>query len=227
MYVVIEGGEGAGKTRLTKWLVEHFSSSGHAKVHSIREPPDSPLGKVAIDYFRKMFVDPRVAAYLMTAARIDMHQWIEASGGLDGGPNGFDDGLWISDRSFLSTFVYQSEVGTSTLLHMHGWTGENAWVQLPHLVIYLDVDPEEAVRRVRERGSEHLSDDQVRRFAERYRKVVDFFRQRWHAAGSGSDVGSLMIVTVDANRPFEVVAEEAQNLISQRLKFLSSLGGSA
>lgn len=225
MYVVIEGGEGAGKTRLAKWLVEHFSSAGHARVHSIREPPDSTLGRVALNYFRGKFIDPRVAAYLMTAARIDMHQSVEATGGLDGGPNGFDDGLWISDRSFLSTFVYQSEVGIPTLLHMHGWEGVNAWVQLPHLLIHLDVDPDEAVRRVRERGSEHLSDRQVRNFAEKYRNVVNFFRQKWNSADSGP--GKRMIITVDANRPFEVVAEEVRSLISQRLEFFSSIGGSA
>lgn len=208
MYVVIEGGEGTGKTTLVEWLVKNLRLS-ELPVCSVREPPDSKLGKVAIDYFKGGGVDPRVAACLMTAARIDQHLWIEATGGFDDGPSGFDSGVWISDRSFLSTFVYQSEVGIETLLHMHGWKGPTYPVHTPDLLICLDVDPEEAVRRVRQRGSEHLSDDQVRRFALKYREVMEYFKSEWNFY---SDVA----VVVDANRPFGIVAEEVRQLISQK-----------
>lgn len=174
MYVVFEGPDGAGKTTAVARVAELLRGAGLSPA-TIREPSGRPAGLAAMSYLVEntrggtSTVDPYVAALLMTAQRVDLAPFISEK--TRAGE------VVLSDRSFLTTYVYQDAVGVPVLDALHGFDGfGHRRVPLPDLVVYLSVDPDTALRRARARGREFFSDDVVLRVAGAYRGVVD----RWN-----------------------------------------------
>lgn len=185
--MVFEGPDGAGKTTTVAAVADALGGEG-VRVRQINEPSTSTvLGKVAREYLvgRGERVDPYVAALLMVAARVDQHAQIDWSD------------VVLSDRSFLTTYVYQEEVGWRTINRLHLFHQTPA-VRKPDVMFYLRVDPATAIRRTRERGKEHFSDEDVATFAETYERIVACWNDDHPAF-------SFPIVAVDATRPLEQV----------------------
>ncbi|RAH16169.1 MAG: dTMP kinase [Methanobacteriota archaeon] len=141
MYLVtVEGGDGSGKGEavriLRKIASEEFAFSG---VHLTHEPRrNSRLGMLAINAVRKGDHTPMEEAGLFAADRIDhSRSWIE--------PILEEGGLVISDRNIHSSLVYQGVVGN---LGLERVAQMNSAALIPDLVIWIDCDPEQAMRRI-------------------------------------------------------------------------------
>jgi len=141
MYLItVEGGDGSGKGEavriLRKIASEEFAFSG---VHLTHEPRrHSKLGMLAINAVREGDHTPMEEAGLFAADRVDhSRSWIEPL--LEVG------GLVISDRNIHSSLVYQGVVGN---LGLETVAQMNSAALIPDLVIWIDCDPEQAMRRI-------------------------------------------------------------------------------
>lgn len=143
-FISLEGGEAAGKSTQIKLLEERLSKLGH-RVVITREPGGTPLGE-AIRHLLKHAPEGRgMCAYsellLFLASRAELVRKVITPA--------LDQGAWVlSDRFLDSTTVYQ---GAGRQLPTEIVERVNAFAVGPHLpglTLVLDLDPEEARRRL-------------------------------------------------------------------------------
>lgn len=165
--VVLEGGEGAGKSTQARLLADALCERGLAVLRT-REPGGSP----GSEFLREVLLSGRIdwdraaETMLHVAARIEhvaktIRPAIEA-------------GLWVvCDRFHDSTMAYQGYgqgMDRDTIAALAGMIG----VQ-PDLTLVLDVPRDVAVARLRARG---LADDRYERLDESFhQRVNDGFRE--------------------------------------------------
>jgi dTMP kinase len=167
LYIAVEGGEGAGKSTQVELLVEAFRSRDISAVHT-REPGATGLGME----IRQMLVrrdgdipGRRAEALLYAADRAHHIEKVVYPALLAGE-------VVIQDRSVGSSLAYQSGAGGldyDQVLNLSAW-GTNGI--LPHMTLYLDIDPEEGLRRACARGETNRFEDKAIEF---HRKVRESF----------------------------------------------------
>lgn len=164
-YVVLEGGEGVGKTTQVARIAARLDAAGLGVV-AIREPGGDPFAEAGRNLLLgELPREPQTEVLLFNAlrAQVLLTQVIPA----------LESGVWvISDRSRLSTITYQG--------HGHGL--DLAWTRsvcatctglgAPDLEIVLHVDEATSLRRRADRGTtdrfEQLDDAFHRRVVEGY-----------------------------------------------------------
>ncbi len=146
-FVVIEGGEGSGKTTVSKWLVKRLSDDGH-RVHWTREPGGSPLAEkiralILSDDARHADAETFFALFL-AARRDHLKQTIIPH--LEAGAH------VISDRFMSSTWAYQLVAQEQSQLRDLFWQMHTHYLDglEPHYV-FLDVSPEIGLSRAARR----------------------------------------------------------------------------
>jgi dTMP kinase len=144
MFIVLEGGEGAGKSTQIERLAQRFRSAGREVVVTF-EPGATSLG-AEIRKLTHHFAGPldaRAEALLMAADRAQ-HVAEVVQPALD------REAIVVSDRYVPSSLVYQGvarELGTDAIRAMNDWATVGL---IPDCVIVLDVDADTAARRVPE-----------------------------------------------------------------------------
>ncbi len=149
LFITIEGIEGAGKSTLQRKLGEYISSLGFECVLT-QEPGATELGGI----IRKVLLDssgpkpvPRAELLLFAADRAQ-HIAEVIRPGLQ------QQGVVLSDRYVHSTLAYQGfgrGIKQELLLELHSIVADNL---MPDLVLLLDLDPEEGLKRARSRGED-------------------------------------------------------------------------
>jgi dTMP kinase len=143
-FISLEGGEAAGKSTQIKLLEERLTKLGH-RVLITREPGGTPLGE-SIRHLLKHAPEGRgMCSYsellLFLASRAELVRKVIVPA--------LDQGAWVlSDRFLDSTTVYQGagrELPTEILERVNAFT---VGPHLPGLTLVLDLDPEEARRRL-------------------------------------------------------------------------------
>ena len=141
MFIVIEGGEGAGKStqaeRLYRRLQDH-----RCPATLVREPGTTSLGLHLREYLKsKRPLTPQAELLLFTAARAQLiHEHIQPS---------LERGLTvIADRFAASTIAYQGygrriPIDIINYLNDYATNGLN-----PDLTFLLDIDPEQGLHRI-------------------------------------------------------------------------------
>lgn len=146
--IVIEGLEGAGKSTAINAVIK-FLTQLEIKSITTREPGGTDIGEILRKVIKgseyKDILDDKTELLLFYAARIQLLEQVIKPA--------LHQGTWvIADRFELSTLAYQ------------GWgrgLDENLIKQLsvfslndfkPDLTIYLDISPEEGMKRVQSRG---------------------------------------------------------------------------
>ena len=139
-YVALEGGDGSGKSTVSRALAERLRALGDDVVE-VREPGGTPLGEA----IRKLLLDSErlddwAEVFLFAAQRAELaREVIEPA---------LSSGKWvISDRSYYSSIAYQGRargIGEKDVRSINeaGLAGT-----LPDWVFVLDVNPEEALAR--------------------------------------------------------------------------------
>ena len=140
MYLIsIEGGDGSGKGEAARIILELVNEYPFPQVHPTHEPRrHSELGKLALDSVKTGDRTPLQEAGLFAADRLDhSHTWIKPL--LDKGH------IVISDRNIHSSLIYQGIVGN---LGIEQVCKMNSAAMIPDLVIWIDCDPEKAIKRI-------------------------------------------------------------------------------
>ncbi len=131
MYIVFEGIDGSGKSTQIQLLKEWLEANGF-EVETLVEPTDSEVGKL----IRKLLQHPdamsdkfqKVLALLFAADRMLIMDKLED-----------ESKVLISDRSFISSLVYQDPTEWVEVL--------NRYAKKPDLLILLDLDVKKSVAR--------------------------------------------------------------------------------
>lgn len=147
-FIVVEGLEGAGKSSAINIVKQAIENAGH-KLVSTREPGGTPMAEAIRACVKQNWQDEQVTVeaelLLMYAARAQLiANKIK--------PN-LDSGVWVlADRHDLSSQAYQGggrQIPASMLQPLRDITLKGFE---PDLTLYLDVEPEEGLKRARGRG---------------------------------------------------------------------------
>lgn len=192
-FIVLEGGDGAGKTTQAKILCSTLRRKGY-KIHLTAEPSRSAVGKlIRRTFLEKEKISPEIEALLFAADRY-LHLESEVLPALAGGR------IVVCDRYMYASFAYQGAQGVDPK-----WLREiNRFAEKPNLAIYLDIPAETSLGRIRRKKSVLENLELQRRVREQYLQLVQ--------AGE--------LVLVDATQPTKKVAETIYSLVNVQLREL-------
>lgn len=139
-YIALEGVDGSGKSTVVSALATRLRDAGETVV-TVREPGGSPFGEVVRGLLLDSdHLDIRAEVLLFAAQRAVLASEVVRPA-LEGGE-------WvISDRTYYSSLAYQGRargVGMDWVREINEWAVDGV---IPDLVVVLDVDPEEGLRR--------------------------------------------------------------------------------
>ncbi len=140
--MVLEGPDGAGKSRAAATLVDHLRSSGRTVV-AVREPGGTPLGEALRDILlRAGVVDrtPVADALLFSAARAELVSEVIRPALLTGA-------IVVSDRYATSTTAYQGYGGGVDVEQLAALERLATGGLRPDLVVLIDVPVEAGLAR--------------------------------------------------------------------------------
>ena len=165
VFIVLEGGEGVGKTTQWQRLAAALRASG-TEVVALREPGGTPAG----DELRRVLLDPRSEltpeseALLFAASRAQLVRDVIA-------PALERDAIVLVDRFLLSTYAYQ---GAGRGLSIDALRSANHFATgglAPDVTLLLTMPLDDAMARMRSRGE-----------ADRLEREGGEFHRRVHAA---------------------------------------------
>lgn len=200
IFVVFEGGEGAGKSTQIRLLRAAIEREGH-EVLMTREPGGTRISEL----IRDILLDPasdamtdRTEALLFAAAR-SQHADEVIRPALEKGT------VVLCDRYVDSSVVYQGHargLGDSQIEELNRWGTADL---LPDLVVLLDVDPVEGLRRA------GTTPDRLEAGGLPFHEAVNAaFRRRAHADPT-------RYLVLDAARPVEELQREIRAAVLARL----------
>jgi dTMP kinase len=196
-FAVFEGGDGSGTTTQLSMLSERLKKKGSPCFFSTFEPTNGQTGKIIRAALTKEApLTPQTLAFLFAADRNE-HIY-----GLDGVLEHANRGeLVISDRYVLSSLVYQGiECGDELPSSL------NSRFPAPETLIFLDLEPEIALERMKNRSSLEIYeyfDFQVK-VREKYKSLLGMY------SASG-----VRVETVDASKTANEVADKVWSIVSQ------------
>ena len=190
-FIVLEGGDGSGKTTQAKVLCSTLRGGGY-RVHPTAEPSRSTAGRLIrrrILHGKK--TSPEVEALLFAADRF-LHLESEILPALAAGK------IVVCDRYMYASFAYQGAQGVDSQ-----WLREiNRFATKPDLALYLDVPAETGMSRIKRKKSVLEKLELQRRVREEYLKLIQ----------------TEELTLVDATQPIEKVRENILRLVTERLR---------
>lgn len=173
LMIILEGGEGVGKTTQAKRLVEYYTSKGYAASY-FREPGGNEVAEQIRNIALYNEMDPITETLLMCAARNINVQTNVLPALLDGN-------IVILDRFTKSTIVYQCLLKDNLKPKDVDFIDECTWNVVEDLYSYdtcqaeitLLCDPEVAMERAKSEGHERNKNDILP--IEDYRKINDAY----------------------------------------------------
>ncbi len=194
-FVCVEGLDGCGKTTQTKLLVRRLSEMGWDAVYT-SEPSRGKIGKFIQKYclHGKKRVSSIVEALLFAADRFE-HVEREVIPALNEGK------IVVSDRYVYSSLAYQGATG----LDLEWIEMINEHAMRPDLAIFVDVESEAVIKRLKPKKSVMENLETQRKVREVYVKFVE--------------KGEL--VRIDGNKSKKEVADDILKVV---LRFLEKRG---
>lgn len=203
LFIVLEGGDGVGKSTHAARLAEHLVARGETVVRT-REPGGTELGLEirGIVLHHRGHVDPRAEALLYAADRAH-HIATVVRPAVDRGE------VVLQDRYIDSSVAYQGsgrDLGADEIRQLSMWATRGLE---PDLVLVLDVDPGTArARMTAERGELDRLEAEARDFHDRVRSAF------LDAAAAHPE----RYLVVDASRGPDVVAAELRARVDELLE---------
>jgi dTMP kinase len=196
-FAVFEGGDGSGTTTQLTLLSERLKKSEKPRFFSTFEPTNGEIGKIIRSALKKtLSFDPKTLAMLFAA---DRNEHIYGNDGIIEHVNRGE--LVISDRYVLSSLVYQGiECGDELPASL------NSIFPAPETLIFLDIEPETALERMKNRDS--LEIYEYREFQEKVREKYKSLLGIYAGAG-------VRVETVDASKTAQDVSDKVWSIISQ------------
>ena len=195
-FAVFEGGDGSGTTTQLSILEERLKSAKKPFFFPTFEPTDGPIGRLIRSALKKeIILKPETLAMLFAA---DRNEHLHGPDGILERTNRSE--LVISDRYVLSSLAYQSiECGEELPLIL------NSRYPAPEVLIFLDIEPETALGRLKDRSLYEIYEyrDFQEKVRENYKSLLGIYR----------DAG-VRVQTIDASKNEAEVAEEVWSIIS-------------
>lgn len=202
-FIAIEGGEGSGKSTLIAHLREVFPG-----LVVTREPGGSPYAEIIRDTALKhplaVNAPSETMLCLMFASRFD-HIANKVKPSLKDGKH------VVTDRFDASSFAYNVYAQSNGELQGLFWQMRNALSVTPDLYVFIDVEPEEGLRRVSLRNSaNHDSNHFDERKLDFHKKVRMGFQKFFESK-------QIKSVTINANRSLEEVKKDFIDVFRKEL----------
>ncbi len=195
-FIVIEGGEGSGKSSLLVALKNVLGDD----IFTTREPGGSPYAEIIRDTALKNPLAKGTPAEttlcLMFAARFDNTVRAIVPALESGKPV-------IADRFDASSYTYQVHAQSGGALEEIFWNLREHLAVKPDLYIFIDVDPREGVRRAHSRNQSLLSGKRYDHFDDREIEFHEKVRQ-----GYLKFFSKVPHIVIDANRPLVEVKKD-------------------
>lgn len=210
--ITFEGGDGAGKTTQIKRVADSLRNSQGLNVLTTLEPGGTELGSMV----RSIFLNPDIQTtniaeimLLMAARSQHCHQVLF--------PALLTGRMILCDRFTDSTKAYQAygQLGIidgklSELLQQIDYLNRIATTGItPSLTLWLDVDPETAIKRTEHRGSKDRIES----------KPIDFHHRVRSGYQQMTDLEPRRFVRIDANLEPELVTAQILDTISKLISF--------
>ena len=177
-FIVFEGGDGSGKSTQLKLLSQYLQEKG-VPVFLTGEPTDSPFGaQIRCCLSGRIETDEHTIAALFAADRLDHIR--NKTSGIE---RKLSEGTTVlCDRFYLSSFAYNG--GLVPLEWVIALNTPAMELLTPDLTVYLDVPPEEGMKRVARRGEYERYETLERQKAIRakYFELFERFGSREHIA---------------------------------------------
>ena len=202
LFITFEGPDGSGKTTVAKAVCSKLQELGYDVVHT-REPGGIEIS----EEIRNIILDPKNTAMdarteaLLYAASRRQHLVEKVFPAVEQGK------IVICERFLDSSLAYQGygrNLGIDEVLNINLFAIENTY---PDLTIYLDVDEEVGLSRMKDRSfKDRLDQESIdfhHRVSEGYREVLKRFPER--------------IDVVDASRSKEEVINDSLDIILNKI----------
>lgn len=207
-FVVLEGGDGVGKTTQLPRLVAALEAHG-TRVHAIREPGGTALG----DAIRTLLLDP--ASRIAPTAELLLFLAARAQVVRDVVRPALDAGAWVvADRFFVSTYAYQGAGHGLDLDAVRAVNALAADALVPDLTLVLHVDAHVAAARRAGRGAGDRMERHGAAFADR---VAAAYRAALAPAWQAQHPECGPLVGIDADGTPEAVTARLLAAIGERL----------
>lgn len=185
-FIVLEGLDGAGTTTQMKAVALKLGCFTTA------EPTDGPTGRLLRRCLsREIDVPQSTMAYLFAA---DRHEHIY---GLHGVAEKARHGIVLCDRYLYSSFAYQGDEKLLPLV-----ADLNCKFPTPELIVWLDVSPEECMRRISSRDGKREIYENLEYLKGVRRRYSDFFSGK-----ISMDFKNLNVLKIDGTLPKERITE--------------------
>jgi dTMP kinase len=191
-FAVFEGGDGSGTTTQLTLLRNRFTSlvSALPPLYATWEPTDGPIGRLLRSALKREIPLQRETLAILFAA--DRNEHVYAPKGI--WERSTQGELVISDRYVLSSLVYQGiDCGEALVRRL------NDPFPLPELLLFFDIDSEQAVTRMEGRQIKEIYEylDFQIQVRERYRSLLPWYAQE-----------GVRVEIIDASQEPQAVAEE-------------------
>ncbi len=190
-FIVFEGLDASGKETQSRKLVEYLNSKKINAIYTDEPTASNPIGLFIKDWLSKKFdiKSPHSIPLLFAADRYEHLETVIKPA--------LEKGTWvICDRYFYSTIAYETAIlnGGEEIMK---WIEElHRFVPKPDIVIYLDISPEESVKR-KPNGDRLEKLEMQKKVKEIYYKIKDKFN----------------FVVIDGQKDVESVFEDVKRVI--------------
>lgn len=202
-FIVLEGGDGTGKTTQTKLISKHLEDKGFDSIVLTREPGGVDTAEKIRNIILNENIDPVTEALLFASARRE-HLVKKVMPALNEGK------IVICDRFLYSSLAYQGyarDLGIDTVYNINSLAVEDCF---PDLTIMLDLNAEEGIKRIftnREDETNRLD-----------KEGLDFHSKVREGYKIVSEKYSNELVIVDASKSIEDVFEDIKAILDIKLK---------
>jgi dTMP kinase len=202
LFIVLEGPDGSGKSTVAEFMAGYLKDRGH-KIEFSREPGGTKIGEkireIKLDVNNEEMSSEAEA--LLYAASRAQHVSEKIKPTIDSGKD------LICERFYYSSLVYQGigrKLGVDVVKSFNEFAIQGVY---PDLVIFLDVDPEKALKRKKDTENLDRLEKEKISFHEEvfkgYKEIIEI---------------SPEIQVVDADRTKDEIYEDVKKLINNVLE---------
>ncbi|MCX7117269.1 MAG: dTMP kinase [Legionellales bacterium] len=202
-FIVVEGLEGAGKTTALQTL-KRVLSDHVSELITTREPGGTRVGEAARHLIKDASstepLDPRTELLLLYASRVQLIELVIRPA--------LARGCWVlADRFELSTWAYQGggrKLPREVIAQLSSFCLNSLQ---PDLIIFLDIQPEQGLRRVKKRGKFDRIEQESLVF---FKDVAEGYHQQIRTMNN--------VAVIDASKPQAQVQHQVQKAIEAHIQ---------
>jgi len=201
-FVVFEGGDGSGTTTQLHLLERRLKQAGldgqkMPAFFTTFEPTEGPIGRIIRAALKnEITITPQTLAYLFAS---DRNEHIYGKNGIR--ERAARGELVISDRYAMSSLVYQGIECGDELPNLL-----NSRFPAPEVIIFLDIEPEIALARMKDRSSLEIYE---------YRDFQEKVREKYKSLLTIYSNHGTKVEVIDAAKNEQEVAKRVWEIVSQ------------